>query len=185
VRALALLLLFGATVGSLLDAMHTFGGATQYTHPFVLQTAWWVPLLFASAYGFGGFIYAVGYDKLRGRGPLRSWSELALGLVVFAALYAISAFAPLSNVCKMIALAAGAVGLWAWLDRTVVGVFLTCVAGLFGPVTEVLLSHAELFRHLRPDFLGIPVWLPALYLATGPSFGQFARRVRATDTLIR
>ena len=43
--------------------------------------------------------------------------------------------------------------------------------------TDIELSHAEMFRHLRPDFLGIPVWLPALYLATGPSFGQFARRV--------
>jgi len=179
VRALVLLLIFGATAGTLLDAMHTFGGMTQYTHPFVLQTAWWVPLLFASAYGFGGFIYAVGYEKLQGRGPLRSWGELAIALVAFAALYAISAFAPLSNIGKTIALLAGAVALWAWLDRTLVGVFLTGTAGLFGPIAEIWLSHIEAFRHLRPDFLGIPLWLPALYLATGPSFGQFARRLRA------
>lgn len=56
---------------------------------------------------------------------------------------------------------------------------LTCVAAFFGPVSEVLLSRAGVFRHLHPDFLGIPVWLPALYLASGPSFGQFARKVRA------
>jgi len=176
VRALALLLLFGATVGTLLDAMHTFGGMTAYARPFVLQTAWWVPLLFASAYGFGGFLYAIAFEKLRS-GPVRSWSELAIGVVTFAALYAISAFAPLANPGKTIVLLAGAIALWTWLDRTLVGVFLAAVAAVAGPLTEIYLSRIGAFRHLHPDFLGIPLWLPPLYLASGPSFGQFARRL--------
>lgn len=158
--------------------MHTFGGATEYTHPFVLRTAWWVPFLFASAYGFGGFLYAVAYEKLRGTAPVRSWRVLSLGVVAFAALYAISAFAPMSNLAKTVALLVGAIALFAWLDRTLVGALLTGAAAICGPLTEIYLSRIGAFRHLRPDFLGIPLWLPALYLASGPSFGQFARRVR-------
>lgn len=181
-RALLLLLAFGAVIGTLLDAMHTFGGVTAYTHPFVLQTAWWVPFLFASAYGFGGFIYAVGYERLRPAAPIAPWNRLVIGVIVFAGLYAISAFAPVTNATKTALLLAGAIALWVWLDRSVAGIFLAGVAGFFGPLSEVLLSRAEVFRHVRPDLLGIPVWLPALYLATGPSFGQFARRlIRETN----
>jgi hypothetical protein len=103
-RALLALSIFGATVGVLLDALHTFSGTTEYAHPLLLRTAWWAPLLFASAYGVGGVIYALGYRRLGGPPAVRTRGELAFGLVAFALL-----------------------------------------------------------------------WLPALYLASGPSFGQIAR----------
>jgi hypothetical protein len=177
VRAFLLLIAFGATAGTLLDALHTFSGTTEYTSPFVLRTAWWVPLLFASAYGVGGFLYAVAHRRLRGPASLRSGRELAIGLVIFAALYAASAYLPASNVAKTIVLTAGAVSLWLWLDRSFQGLALATVAAIAGPVTEIALIRLGLFRHRQPDFLGIPMWLPALYLASGPSFGQLSRLV--------
>ena len=176
-RSLLLLLLFGATVGTLLDAMHTFGGATEYLHPFVLRTAWWVPLLFTGAYGFGGFLYAVGHKKLGGPAEVPSWARVCFGVAVFSALYAITAFLPASNVVKLALLLAGAIALWFYLDRSRQGIVLALFAAVSGPVTEFVLWKLGMFRHLKPDFFGVPMWLPALYLASGPSFGQFARRV--------
>jgi hypothetical protein len=179
-RPLLLLSLFGATIGVLLDALHTFSGTTEYTHPLVLRTAWWAPLLFANAYGVGGLIYALGYRRLGGPSAVRSRRELAFGLVAFAGLYAISAYLPAPNVVKLVVLFAGAAALWWRLDRTRVGAMLACVAAIAGPSTEIVLTHLGLFRHLQADVLGIPIWLPALYLASGPSFGQIARRAIAT-----
>jgi hypothetical protein len=174
-RPLLLLSVFGATIGVLLDALHTFSGTTEYTHPLVLRTAWWAPLLFANAYGVGGVIYAVGYRRLGGLPAVRTRVELALGLFAFAALYATSAYLPTPNVVKLVVLLAGAAALWWRLDRTRVGAALACVAAVAGPVTEIVLTHFGLFRHLQADVAGIPIWLPALYLASGPSFGQVAR----------
>ena len=174
---LAVLLLFGATVGTLLDAMHTFGGITEYMHPFVLSTAWWVPFLFMSAYGFGGYLYAVGHRQLKGPEAVPEWGPAIAGVGAFAALYAVSAFLPASNVAKLAIVLAGAMGLWFALDRSRQGIALACVAAFFGPLTEFMLWRAGMFRHRQPDLMGVPMWLPALYLASGPSFGQFARRV--------
>ena len=178
-RLLLLLSSFGATIGVLLDALHTFSGTTEYTHPLVMRTAWWAPLLFANAYGVGGMIYALGHRKLGGAPEVRSRRELASGLVAFAGLYAISAYLPAPNVVKLVVLFAGATALWWRLDRTKQGAMLACVAAIAGPTTEIVLTHFGLFRHLQADVLGIPIWLPALYLASGPSFGQIARRAIA------
>ena len=57
--------------------LHTWSGTTEYTHPLVLRTAWWAPLLFANAYGVGGLIFALGYRRLGGPPAIRTRSELA------------------------------------------------------------------------------------------------------------
>lgn len=183
VRPLLILFVFGATVGVLLDALHTFSGTTEYAHPVLLRTAWWAPLLFANAYGLGGFLYAVGYRRLGGPPSVRTYRELAAGLVAFAALYAVSAHLPAPNVGKLFVLFAGAIALWWRLDGRRIGAMLACVAAIAGPLTEIVLTHLGLFRHLQADILGIPIWLPALYLASGPSFGQLARARLASATL--
>jgi len=178
-RPLLLLSLFGATIGVFLDALHTFSGTTEYTHPLVLRTAWWAPLLFANAYGVGGMIFALAYRRLGGPPDVRSRRELGCGLVAFAGLYATSAYLPAPNAVKLVVLFGGAAALWWRLDRTRTGAILACVAAVAGPLTEIVLTHLGFFRHLQADLLGIPIWLPALYLASGPSFGQIARRAIA------
>lgn len=172
-----ILFAFGATGGVLLDALHTFSATTLYTPPYLMRTAWWVPLLFTSAYGFGGLLYDRGWKSMRAPEALAPARDVALAMVLFAALYAASGFLPFSNAIKTVILLVGAAGLWIFTDRTWQGVLLSLSAAFGGPLAEVLLSRAGVFRHQHPDLLGIPIWLPALYLATGPSFGQFARRV--------
>jgi multisubunit Na+/H+ antiporter MnhG subunit len=146
-RRVAGLLTFGAIGGTLLDLLH-----------------------------FGGLLYALGYRRLRGARAAPGWGVALAALGVFAILYAASAFLPASNVVKLVVLAAGAIVLWAWIDRSWQGVVLAAIAAVTGPLTEAALSRAGLFRHLQADVLGVPIWLPALYAASGPSFGQLARR---------
>ncbi len=176
-RALVLLLGFGAVVGTGLDAFHTFSGTTAYTHPVVLSTAWWAPLLFASAYGFGGVLYARGFERLGGRRPVPSPLTLGAGLGVFAAIYALSAWLPPH--AKLVVVSACALGAFLAFDRTGAGLLLGLVSAFLGPLAEVLLIRAGMFRHLAPDVLGVPFWLPALYFSAGPTFGAFARAVVA------
>ena len=175
-RSLAGLLAFGAIGGTLLDMLHTFSGTTEYTRPVFARTAWWVPFLFASAYGFGGALYALGYRRHGGRNAPPPWKNALVAVAVFAALYATSAYLPASNTAKLAALAFGAVALWVWLDRSWQGALLAAVTAFTGPFTEFMLWRAGLFRHLQPDAFGVPMWLPALYAASAPSFGQLARR---------
>lgn len=177
VRALAILLAFGAIGGTLLDMLHTFSRTTEYTTPFALRTAWWVPLLFANAYGVGGYLYALAYRRMRGPREVSGWASLLVGLFAFAALYAASAFLQATHLVKLGLLATGAAALWRWLDRSWQGVALAALTAVIGSSTEIALSRAGVFRYLDPDLLGIPMWLPALYLASAPSFGQLARRV--------
>jgi hypothetical protein len=176
-RALAILLAFGATGGTLLDMLHTFSGTTEYTTPLVLRTAWWVSLLFAGAYGVGGYLYALAHRRMGGPREVSGWPSLLVGLCGFAALCATSAFLPATHLVKLGLLAAGAAVLWGWLDRSWRGVALAALTAVIGSSTEIALSRAGVFRYLDRDLLGIPMWLPALYLASAPSFGQLARRV--------
>jgi hypothetical protein len=79
---------------------------------------------------------------------------------------------------KLAALAVGGSALWLWLDRSMPGLLLASLAAAGGTVVELALTHLGMFRHTYPDWSTVPMWLPALYFASGPSFGQFARRLR-------
>src|SRR2546426_1142779 len=48
-RAAVILFALGASVGSLLDAIHTHTQTTVYAHPWVFRMAWWTPFLFGGA----------------------------------------------------------------------------------------------------------------------------------------
>src|SRR4051812_11859602 len=80
IRAAVILVGLGATLGSALDAIHSHFGATSYTSPVIAKAAWWVPLLFAGAYGTG-----IGRPLLaREEPPLPGW-KVALGMGLFIA----------------------------------------------------------------------------------------------------
>lgn len=119
-------------------------------------------------YGFGGALYVLGWNKLHAPAAMPSRTRVIVAMLVFAVLYAVSAFLPASNALKTVVLLLGAVALWLYTDRTWQGVVLTTAAAVSGPLAEVVLSRLGVFRHRQPDFAGIPMWLPALYLAIGP-----------------
>jgi len=170
------LFFFGALALTFCDGFHTHGGATRYPTPIFLMMAWWAPLLFGSSAAFGGLAYALGYRALGGRRAPAA-GPIAVALALFVAAYFATGFLPASNMIKAsVALVAAIVG-WGISDRTWQGAALALATAIVGPCVEITLVHLGAFAHLQPDLLGVPIWLPALYLASGPAVGQLARLV--------
>lgn len=167
--SLARLALFGAVVGSVLDGLHTFSGTTSYPDPVFLRAAWWIPITFAAGYALEGVLYTAGRHA-RNRPHLPA-SRRWLCAFLFVGLYACSGFLPVANPTKLLLLLVGAVALWGTFDRSRETVVVAVVAALVGPATEMMLVRLGLFAHLQPDVLGVPMWLPALYLASAAGIG--------------
>lgn len=158
----------GATLGSLLDAIHTHFGATAYTEPLVLRAAWWVPLLFAGA-------YATSVARpLLDKGPRPPVWKAALGMAIFITAYALSV-APWPWAVRAAVLGGlFAAGFWV-CDRTRGGLIVAATAAVCGPVVEAIMVSAGTFVHHEVLVLGIPGWLPFLYLTAGVGLGTLAK----------
>jgi len=167
---------FGAVVLSTFDGFHTYSGTTRYASTIAFRAAWWTPLGFGLALAAGGPLYALLYERLGGRRAPPSWSRLAPALAVFGGLHAWSGFFHGANETKLVVLGAAALALFAWLDRSLAGAACALGTALAGPLVEIVLVRAGAFEHLQPDFLGVPMWLPALYACSAPVVGQGARR---------
>jgi hypothetical protein len=176
VRSVAILFAIGAVLGTALDQLHVAGGAVSYSKPFAFGQAFWVPALFGGA--------VVGFADLHRR--LRGWmnappsaetAALARDFALFAAAYALTAFAPLPTAAVLGILLAVCI-LRAVLVRErphrIVHA-LACAA--CGVVAEWLLTGAGAFVHHRADFMRVPLWLPALYLLAAPLIGGLDDRL--------
>jgi hypothetical protein len=180
IRSAAILAGLGATVGSALDALHTYSGTTTYPKPIALKMAWWTPAIF----GFAGLSTGLAFplaEKVLGRSitsevtPLRA----ALGFAGFAGLYALSGFLPASNFTKTCVIGAGVVALGATLAPTPEAVVLSLTTAIVGPLVEIALVSRGAFTHNQPDFLGIPMWLPVLYAGGAFAFGVVGKQIVA------
>jgi hypothetical protein len=186
-RRLPLLFAFGAVVITLFDAFHTLSGTTAYVG--LHQSArleWWTPLVFGAGTTVGGSVFAGLYRALGGTKDPPPWRVLASALWCFGALYFFSGFFRGSNATKLVVLALAATAAFVWLDRTWQGAVCAMVLTIIGPSLEIILVRVGTFVHLQPDFLGIPMWLPALYLCSAPVMGHGSRKLLAPrDTTAR
>lgn len=171
------LFLIGAVMLPVFDMFHTHSGSIAYAHPVFLGMAWWTPLLFGSSLGFGGALYAAGHRAMRGDPEIPQNGAIAIGLVIFAGLYCASGYLLASNEGKLALLLVGFAALWWMLDRSWQGMALAVISALGGCTTEFFLTRAGAFQHLQPDVLGLPLWLPGLYLASAQPLGHFSRKV--------
>ena len=172
-RATVILAGVGATLGSALDAIHSHFGAISYTSPVLAKAAWWVPLLFASAYAGG-----IARPLLAREEPRPPLWKVALGLGLFIAAYWLTV-APWSLPVRCSLLGALFVASWASCDRTRLGLLLAAVAAVVGPSVEMALIHAGVFVHHEVLAFGIPAWLPLLYLTAAVGLGALARWLAA------
>jgi hypothetical protein len=163
------LALTGATLGTLLDAIHTQSGATAYTHPVVASTAWWVPLLFAGAYSIGLI------RPLLDAGPAPPTSRAVLALSLFVVAYGCSAL-PLAWPLTSGLLLALFAATYVLCDRTRVGLVVAILAAVLGPAFEGVLVHAGVFVHTRPVIAGVSGWLPFLYLTAAIALQALGKR---------
>jgi hypothetical protein len=171
-RAALQLTLAGAVVGPLLDAIHTHTGTTVYTSPHLLGIAWWTPPLFAFA-GLSVGLLRPWLERFSPDPSPPTAARLAGSGSLFVAAYAWSGLGP----AKCAALATLFVVQWLAFDRTRVGLATALAAGLVGPALEVGLVHAGTFRHLAPDVLGVPFWLPWLYASGAVAWGLVGSRL--------
>ena len=170
----------GATVGSALDAIHTHSGTTVYASEIGLKMAWWTPPLFGLA-GLGtGIGYPLAERRLKQSIPSSTWRSALAAFVLFVGLYFVSGYMPASNAMKLGVLAIGACALLGFFARTRIALGLSVLAAIVGPLVEITLISQGAFRHLQPDVLGIPIWLPALYASGSLAFGVVGHRLHAT-----
>lgn len=151
----------GAVVGTLLDQIHVRAGVLAYTHPLLFGQAAWVPLVFGS----GGLVlvnsHVLGmFGGDEGKPAPRS---LAVPTLLFVGAYLLTGIAADRPVLVLSVLAV------AWATRLALAPsHAIALAGLAfalgGPLFEAALSGTGAFTYRRPDALGVPCWLPALYL---------------------
>jgi hypothetical protein len=167
-RGVAVMLLLGATLGTLLDAIHTQSRATKYTHPVLLDTAWWLPLLFAGAYAIGLL------RPLFDRGPARSLREAVSAMGLFALAYACSVLPLAWPATSALLFAIFAVS-FVLFDRSRIGAAIAAGGAIGGPAFESFLVHQGVFEHTRPAYAGVSGWLPFLYLAAAVGLQAMAK----------
>lgn len=176
VRAGLLMAALGATLGPVLDGIHTHTGTTMYPQPWALKMAWWVPLLFAGA-GIAAGLGPIQVERTIGaRRPRPSGAAVAGSMALFVLAYALSGVVPGGNVVRAVVLATLFVISWALFDRTRLGFALGLLTGAIGCAVEIALTGIDAFRHLQPDLLGIPFWLPWLYATASIGLANLGRR---------
>lgn len=173
-RASIILSLLGATLGSALDGLHTFSGATWYAHPQWLRSVWWVPPLFAFA-GLSIGMSRVLIDlRLDGKVIPVSRNAVAWKLGLFFLGYALSGYLPAAWWVKAIVLTVlFLAALWPLDTR---GAFLGAAgAALGGTAVEWQLTTHGLFFHKDTQLLGVAGWLPCLYALAAVAVGALAK----------
>lgn len=174
-RAAAALLLLGATLGPLLDALHTHSGTTRYASPGWLQSAWWCPLLFGGAALSLGLGRPIAFRVFRVADAQPSPRKLGVAIAVFIVTYVLSAFLPIAAKLPTLAILL-AVAWWAF-DRTALGAGLAVLAGAGGWAVEWTLVRQGLFFHSETELDGIAAWLPFLYAIASIPVGQIGARL--------
>lgn len=172
-RGFFALLLLGATVGAALDGIHTHFGATRYANPWILRMAWWVPLLFGSAFCIGLIAPLLERRRQSPRArPSLAITALAVSLFVLAYFVSVAPFSwPVVTLLLVAIFGAG----WWICDRSIVGLCIALAASIGGPLFELLLVQNGAFVHTQPAFFHVSGWLPALYLCAAVGLTTLAR----------
>jgi hypothetical protein len=155
----------GSVVGTAGDKIaHEAQGVLTYRHPVVLGEAWWVPLLMGGA----GIAFPISHAMFRRRAgaapPPATLREVVATFALFFGAYVASGLFKDHPLALTLVFSAGFLVAawrarwagWQWLFA------LGCAAG--GAGTEMAISATGTFWYIAPDFLGVPIWLPALYL---------------------
>jgi hypothetical protein len=166
VRLLTLFLL-GAILGTLGDSMHVAAGVLGYPAPTLLGEKPWVPLIMGI--GFINLVEGQAFWRARwprvtpGKGESATTPGAVLAAAAFLAAWAATALFwrhPRLLTLALVALYCAWPG--ALQPRVLLSALITAA---LGPGVEATLSFAGGFDYYTGHlFLGVPLWLPALYL---------------------
>ena len=156
------------------DHLHATHDVLVYTPVSWWGQAWWVWPEF-----FVGTLAAVGSAGLLARGAAASKRRLVADLVFFCGAYAYTSFAPWDRPDVTTAVLTGAFVVRVLAeDRPVWMLPHALLLALVGPLCEAALSAAGTFHYVHPDLLGVPRWLPGIYLAAGLASAELALQLR-------
>lgn len=179
-RTLLVLFFFGGLMGTLGDYSHVVTRTLGYPDPLLPLPGGqpiWVPFLFgAASAGIGlSHIFLLKQFKILPSEPV-TLKHVIQGSVFFQTTYSLSGFLPLSPTGLRDALLYPAAGLcWFFLDRSWQGAVAAFGTAIVGTAVEVTLCKLGAFYYF-PEVtaaLGVPSWLPALYLIAAVAVGNF------------
>ncbi len=165
----ALWAVLGAVVGTSLDALHVLTGTLVYATTELGLQAWWVPPEFALA----GVALGEGHHflarRLGQRLPAASTAEVVRACLGLLLTYGASGFLKGVPHVALVLFVGGFVALLAATPtqaRKTLAIHAVGTA-LSGPLVEATLCALGLFQYREaasPLVLGVPVWLPRIYL---------------------
>lgn len=166
VGAVALVALAIGLACTALDALHVASGTLVYAHPGSLHQPLWVAPQFIALITVT--LLALRWFPLVEAHPDLADRQVFIDAAVMGGLYAASSLIGAHGWLGAL------VFLAVWLARLVRRpgrvdvVVLSVLAAIIGPAYEVLLIHLGAFHYAHPTVLGVPLWLPMLYLNAGP-----------------
>jgi hypothetical protein len=181
-RPTELLILFaiGAAGGLVGDAGHVQAGTTTYLDdsPKVWESAIWFPILVGLATA------SLGELRLR-LASARPGLDLRVGAGAIAAVLAIYAVTALvydePEVPATVLVLTLAVLVVCWLADGWAAIACGLAAAIVGPLAEIAIVELDLAEYApsADSLFGVPLWLPALYLAFGVVAARLAELVVA------
>jgi hypothetical protein len=158
----------GAMLGTALDAIHAYGDVESYPSEALGRLGWFVPLEF----GLAGVAVAIAIPLverafgLGGPPPWTLWERLR-EVPLLAGLYLTSAAVNGSQALLfLIALLVVVTARLAFASTRGDWAF-ALTAAIAGPAVEAAIHATGAFEYTEPDFLGLPLWLPALWANGG------------------
>jgi hypothetical protein len=142
--------------------MHYLADVLWYPDRTLWGQAWWVPMLFGGAALALAFGHRFWMNLLNQAPPKASFKEIFVKAVLFMTAYAATAIFSMSPIALTVTLTL----LWIPIAQPFSKAKLSysLLVAIIGSLVEATLSALGQFYYNRPDILGIPMWLPALYL---------------------
>ena len=172
-KMLLWLFLLGATLGTMLDALHVYSKVERYASPAFFGLAWWVPLLFGAAIVIIVYSHPL-VDPLlhhRRHRPLLN-SIIALAWIPLAYLISASVFDTFTKTGLLLLIY---INFWLLTRGGWQTIVLSLVTAITGTLIEMILVAAGAFSYLHPDLLGVPYWLPRMYACASLALGDLGR----------
>lgn len=168
------LFLLGSTLGTATDTWLVYSGVERYPAPLLFSVAWWVPLLFGAAAVVIGYSHPLVdpllHHRRRRPHPLITSGELLWLLLAYTISTSI-----LYSLAKVGLLLVIYLNFWVIEGRGWQNLLLSLATAITGTLIEMVLVAAGMFSYVHPDFIGVPYWLPCLYMCASLAVGDFGR----------
>jgi hypothetical protein len=179
---IVILFLVGWIVGVVCDQIHVQFAVLQYSNPDLLGQPWWVGL----QYGLGAVIgCVVAWAFVPAATAARLGKALMRMSLWFFGAYLTSGLLGDHPGILGVLLYGSWIGRMISLYKDWTVIVFSIALAIVGTLYEILLSGSNTYTYLGAQLLGVPIWLPGLYLHAGPFLiavsGIFA--IRKTEDL--